>query len=109
MTLPVTLFYEGATMGAAWATATSKVSAAWLTRQIVLNGAYFYLYNEIAFKTLNKVSPVTHSICNTVKRTAIILATVLVFGNKLTPMGALGSTIAILGTFVYSTAKVRYS
>ena len=109
MTLPVTLFYEGATMGTAWATATSKVGAAWLTRQIVLNGAYFYAYNEIAFKTLNKVSPVTHSICNTVKRTAIILATVLVFGNVLTPMGALGSTIAILGTFVYSTAKVRYS
>ena len=109
MTLPVTLFYEGATMGAAWATATSKVSAAWLTRQIVLNGAYFYLYNEIAFKTLNKVSPVTHSICNTIKRTAIILATVLVFGNKLTPLGALGSAIAILGTFVYSTAKARYA
>ena len=109
MTLPVTLFNEGASVGAAWATATSKVPAAWLARQIVLNGAYFYLYNEIAFKTLNKVSPVTHSICNTVKRTAIILATVVVFGNKLTPLGALGSCIAILGTFVYSTAKARYS
>jgi len=109
MTLPVTLYYEGAAMGAAWATATSQVSASWLIRQILLNGAYFYLYNEIAFKTLNKVSPVTHSICNTIKRTAIILATVLVFGNKMTPVGALGSAIAILGTFVYSTVKQRYS
>jgi hypothetical protein len=36
------------------------------------------------------------SIANTFKRVAIILATVLVFGNKLTTLGAIGSSIAIL-------------
>ena len=50
----------------------------------------------------------THSIANTIKRVCIILATVLVFGNKLTPLGAIGSTLAIAGVFGYSIAKSIY-
>ena len=63
---------------------------------------------QVAFITLNKVAPVTHSIANTIKRVCIILATVLVFGNKLTPIGAAGSAIAVAGTFLYSVAKSKY-
>ena len=55
-----------------------------------------------------KVSPVTHSIANTIKRVCIILATVLVFGNKLTPLGALGSSLAVAGTLAYSLAKSKF-
>ena len=50
----------------------------------------------------------THSIANTFKRVAIILATVIVFGNKLSPLGATGSAIAVLGTLLYSLAKTKY-
>ena len=42
------------------------------------------------------------------RRVAIILATVLVFGNKLSTLGAIGSGIAVAGTFVYSLAKGKY-
>jgi solute carrier family 35 protein E1 len=108
LSLPFALYYEGAGFAAAWATSTAKVGTPWLVRQMALDGLYYYLYNEVAFIALNQVSPVTHSIANTIKRVCIILATVLVFGNKLTTLGAIGSTIAVLGTFGYSLAKGKW-
>ena len=108
LSLPFAVYYEGGQFAAAWAKSTAVVGAPWLIRQMALDGMYYYLYNEVAFITLNQVSPITHSIANTIKRVCIILATVLVFGNKLTPLGALGSTIAVLGTFLYSAAKAKY-
>ena len=38
----------------------------------------------------------------------IILASVVVFGNQLTPLGAAGSAIAIFGTLLYSLAKNHF-
>ena len=108
LSLPFALYYEGAAFGAAWAKSTAVVGAPWLIRQMTLDGFYYYAYNEVAFITLNQVAPVTHSIANTFKRVAIILATVLVFGNKLTTLGAIGSAIAVFGTFLYSIAKQKY-
>merc|ERR1719271_1177667 len=92
----------------AWEKSTAVVGSFWLTRQMLLDGFYYYAYNEVAFFTLNQVAPVTHSIANTFKRVAIILATVIVFGNKLTTLGAIGSAIAVAGTFLYSLAKTKY-
>merc|ERR1719198_2225879 len=108
LSLPFALYYEGAGFAAAWATSTAKVGTPWLIRQMTLDGFYYYAYNEVAFITLNQVAPVTHSIANTFKRVAIILATVIVFGNKLSPLGAAGSAIAVAGTFLYSLAKNKY-
>merc|ERR1712072_1082148 len=98
LSLPFAVYYEGSGFSAAWKTSTAIVGAPWLVRQMVLDGFYYYTYNEVAFITLNQVAPVTHSIANTIKRVCIILATVLVFGNKLTPLGAIGSAIAVVGT-----------
>jgi len=108
LSLPFALYYEGAQFSAAWAKSTAVVGAPWLIRQMTLDGFYYYAYNEVAFITLNQVAPVTHSIANTFKRVAIILATVLVFGNKLTTLGAIGSGIAVAGTLMYSLAKQRF-
>jgi len=108
LSLPFAIYYEGGSFASQWAISTSKVGSFWLIRQMALDGLYYYLYNEVAFIALDKVSPITHSIANTIKRVCIILATVLVFGNKLTPLGAAGSAIAVAGTFVYSLAKAKY-
>jgi solute carrier family 35 protein E1 len=108
LSIPFGLYYEGPLFAEAWAKSTAVVGAPWLIRQMALDGFYYYAYNEVAFITLNQVAPVTHSIANTFKRVAIILATVLVFGNKLTTLGAIGSTIAVAGTFLYSLAKQKY-
>merc|ERR1719443_50167 len=104
-TAPFAFFYEGPTFAKTWAASTAVVGAPWLVRQMALDGFYYYAYNEVAFITLNQVAPITHSIANTFKRVAIILATCFVFGNKLTPLGATGSAIAVAGTFLYSIAK----
>ena len=51
--------------------------------------------------------PVTHAVANTIKRIAVIVASVLYFRNPLTATGAAGSTIAIIGVLLYSLAKAR--
>ena len=92
LTFPFAMYYEGPKFLAAWKASTAVVGSGWLIRQMALDGFYYYAYNEVAFFTLNQVAPVTHSIANTFKRVAIILATVLVFGNKLSPLGAAAAT-----------------
>ena len=50
----------------------------------------------------------THAVTNTVKRVVIILASILVFKTTITPLGALGSAITILGALLYALAKQKY-
>ena len=71
----------------------------------LFSGILFYLYNEVSFKTLNKVHPVTHAVSNTVKRVVIILSSVIVFNNKLTPSGIFGACLAVVGVFGYSITQ----
>jgi len=108
LSAPFAFYFEGPTFLAAWKASTAVVGSGWLVRQMALDGFYYYAYNEVAFFTLNQVAPITHSIANTFKRVAIIVATVLVFGTKMSTLGAVGSTVAILGTFLYSLAKQKY-
>jgi solute carrier family 35 protein E1 len=49
-----------------------------------------------------KVSPMTHAVGNAVKRVVIILAAVVLLNNPITFQGAVGSGIAVFGTFLYS-------
>jgi len=65
-------------------------------------------YNEVAFLALSEVAPVTHAVGNTIKRVVIILASVIVFQNPLSFLGAMGSAIAIAGTLLYSIVKAKY-
>ena len=109
LTLPVALYMEGGLFAATWAKSVAVVGTPWLVKNIIINGLYYYLYNEVAFLTLNQVAPITHSIANTVKRVAIIVATCIVFQNPMSLIGVIGSSIAIAGTFVYSYAKQKYN
>lgn len=62
----------------------------------LLSGLTFYLYNEAAFKALDRLNPVTHSVANTLKRVVIIVASCLVFQTPITMLGSIGSAVAIL-------------
>lgn len=71
-------------------------------------GLLYHLYNQFAFNTLARVSPVSHGVCNVIKRVAIIGTSVIFFGNKLTVQTQLGTVIAIFGTWLYTEAtKVK--
>ena len=76
--------------------------------QTFLSGVFYYLYNEVAFLTLDKVSPVTHAVGNTIKRVVIIITSMLVFGTTMTQQGALGSALALVGVLLYSLAQNAY-
>jgi len=71
------------------------------------SGMYYYLYNELAFLALGKLDPVSHAVVNTMKRVAIIVVAIVVFQTKVTKLGAAGSSVAVLGTLLYSLAKAR--
>ena len=108
--LPISLLVEtpkavGSAINAAVAAGTSKKDLAILS---ALSGAYYYLYNEVAFLALSEVGPLTHAVTNTVKRVVIILASIIVFKTTITPLGALGSGITILGAMLYALAKNKY-
>jgi solute carrier family 35 protein E1 len=108
--LPASLLVEGpvkvtAAYTAALAAGYTKMQ---LFRLLSISGFLYYLYNEVAFLALSEVAPVTHAVTNTVKRVVIILASVLVFRNPVSKLGAIGSGIAILGATLYSVAKSKY-
>ncbi|KAK6162770.1 hypothetical protein DH2020_002611 [Rehmannia glutinosa] len=105
---PVAVFVEGSQ----WVAGYHKVIAtigkpstfyAW----VLLAGLFYHLYNQSSYEALDDISPLTFSVGNTMKRVVVIIATVLVFRNPVRPLNALGSGIAIFGTFLYSQATAK--
>ncbi|GMI63553.1 xylulose 5-phosphate/phosphate translocator [Hibiscus trionum] len=74
---------------------------------VLLSGIFYHLYNQSSYQALDEISPLTFSVGNTMKRIVVIVSTVLVFRNPVRPLNALGSGIAILGTFLYSQATAK--
>jgi Tpt phosphate/phosphoenolpyruvate translocator len=70
-------------------------------------GVLYHLYNQFAFNTLARVSPVSHGVCNVVKRIVIIGASVVFFGTKMSAQAKAGTAIAIAGTWLYTEAVQR--
>jgi solute carrier family 35 protein E1 len=107
--LPASLLIEGpAKVSTAWAAALARgYTNAQLFQLLSVSGFLYYIYNEVAFLALSEVAPVTHAVANTVKRVVIILASVLVFRNPVSKLGAIGSALAIGGACVYSIAKSK--
>jgi len=108
--LPISLAVEspamiGATINSALA---SGITAKYLWVQSLMAGAFYYLYNEVAFLALGRVNPVTHAVGNTIKRVVIIVASVVAFKTPISGLGIIGSSIAIVGTLLYSLAKSKF-
>jgi len=108
-TLPVVLGLEVPKMQQSWDSALKKGA---MPKDIytytLLSGFAFYLYNEVSFMALSKVSPITHSVANTLKRVVIIVVSCIYFRTPMTTEGMVGSGIAILGTLLYSLAKQKF-
>jgi solute carrier family 35 protein E1 len=73
---------------------------------ILANGFCHFMQSLVAFRVLSLVSPLTYSIANTCKRIFVIVSSIIYFGNKITPMNAVGITLALGGVFLYN--KVQY-
>ncbi|KAJ9680195.1 hypothetical protein PVL29_019483 [Vitis rotundifolia] len=107
---PVAIFVEGAQWVEGYHRAIQAVGKPttfyiW----VMLSGVFYHLYNQSSYQALDDISPLTFSVGNTMKRVVVIVATVLVFRNPVKPLNALGSAIAIFGTFLYSQATSKKS
>lgn len=72
---------------------------------MVLNGLMYHYQTMTAWVLMEYVSPVTHSVCNTVKRAIAIWLSILVFGNSVTLLSAVGTCTVILGVLLYNKAR----
>jgi len=104
--IPMALAIEGTAFIPAFkaAVAAGSFTNKSLSTLLALGGLTYYMYNEVAFLALGKVNPVTHAVGNTIKRVVIIVASVIAFKTPMSTGSIIGSTIAILGTLMYSLA-----
>ena len=120
--LPVALVMEGGKMSGAYATAKHQMAvndvqllagletaATPFLLYLLVGGLFFHLYNQTSYQALGELQPLDISVANAVKRVVIILASVAVLKNPITPLGGASAAVAIAGTFLYSLAAQKQS
>jgi solute carrier family 35, member E1 len=99
---PAAVYIEGSQWAAGWSSAVAKVGAEKLYQMLFLSGVFYHLYNQVSYQALTGISPVTFSVGNSLKRVAVIVASVIYFKNPVSPLNAAGSALALLGAYLYS-------
>ncbi|KAJ8600275.1 hypothetical protein CTAYLR_000642 [Chrysophaeum taylorii] len=80
-----------------------------LGRHLFFCGLLYYGYNEMGFRCLDLLSPVSAAVANSLKRVVVLLAAVAFLGETVSSNKILGSSVAMFGVFLYSVAKARAS
>ncbi|KAG2493019.1 hypothetical protein HYH03_008682 [Edaphochlamys debaryana] len=106
--VPWAFLAEGSQLVEGAKVAIAKVGETRFYTDLFLVGMLYHLYNQFAFNTLERVSPVSHGVCNVVKRVAIIGSSVLFFNQTLTTQALVGTVIALIGTWLYTEASSRF-
>ncbi|CAM9863362.1 unnamed protein product [Ectocarpus sp. 12 AP-2014] len=96
------LFFEGLASKDAFDDVNDKAT---LLKTLLGCGISYYLYNEMGFRVLNRLDPVSSAVGNTVKRVVIMGAAVLFLGEEMNANKLIGACIAVAGTLAYSLAK----
>lgn len=71
----------------------------------LFNGVFFHFQSITAYALMSYISPVTHSVANTAKRATLIWLSVIIFGNSVTFLSAVGTVTVILGVLLYNKAR----
>ncbi|KAJ9163757.1 hypothetical protein P3X46_023390 [Hevea brasiliensis] len=101
---PVSLFMEGVKFTPAYLqSAGLNVKEVYI--RSLLAALCFHAYQQVSYMILQRVSPVTHSVGNCVKRVVVIVSSVLFFQTPVSPINSLGTGIALAGVFLYSRVK----
>lgn len=111
--LPFSLLAEGAHLGTAFADAQAAMvklnyaEAAWgFPIFLTVGSVLYHTYNQTSYQALAELTPLSHSIANTVKRVVIIVASVVVLKNTITMQGWIAALVAVGGVFLYSLAQM---
>eukprot|EP00057_Strongylocentrotus_purpuratus_P012150 XP_011666624.1 PREDICTED: solute carrier family 35 member E2 [Strongylocentrotus purpuratus] len=76
-----------------------------LVMALLVNGIFFHLQSITAYALMGRISPVTHSVANTVKRALLIWLSILTFGNPVTLYSGIGTLIVVFGVLLYNKAR----
>ncbi|CAO2181073.1 unnamed protein product [Urochloa humidicola] len=101
LSCPLMLFAEGVKFTPGYLRSTG-LNLQELCVRAVLAGFCFHGYQKLSYLILSRVSPVTHSVANCVKRVVVIVSSVLFFSTPISPVNALGTGAALGGVFLYS-------
>ncbi|CAF1319977.1 unnamed protein product, partial [Didymodactylos carnosus] len=71
----------------------------------IFNGLCYHIQSVSAYAVMAYVSPITHSVANTVKRAVLIWLSVLIFHNPVTLLSGFGTIIVIFGVILYNEAR----
>lgn len=102
--LPVAFFMEGVKVSPSYLEAAG-LNVKDLGTKALIAGICFHAYQQVSYMILQRVSPVTHSVGNCVKRVVVIVSSVIFFRSPVSPINSLGTGIALLGVFLYSRVK----
>ncbi|XP_039767979.1 solute carrier family 35 member E2A isoform X2 [Ornithorhynchus anatinus] len=72
---------------------------------LLIDGALFHLQSVTAYALMGKISPVTFSVASTVKHALSIWLSIIIFGNKITSLSAVGTVLVTIGVLLYNKAK----
>ncbi|KAF5175334.1 Phosphoenolpyruvate/phosphate translocator chloroplastic-like [Thalictrum thalictroides] len=101
---PVAFLMEGVKVSPAYLQ-SAGLNVRDLGTKALLAGLCFHAYQQVSYMILQRVSPVTHSVGNCVKRVVVIVTSVLFFRSPVSSLNSLGTGIALAGVFLYSRIK----
>ncbi|TVU17278.1 hypothetical protein EJB05_33298, partial [Eragrostis curvula] len=104
LSAPLMLSVEGIKFTPSYLQSTG-VNIKELCVKAALAGTCFHFYQQVSYSLLARVSPVTHSVANSLKRVVVIVSSVLFFRTPISPINALGTGVALLGVYLYSRLK----
>lgn len=107
MLVPTAIFLEGFKLSPSYLqyAASQGVNVEELCVRGLLSGFCFHTYQQVSYSILHKVSPVTHSVGNSLKRVVVIVSSIIFFQTPVSTINALGTAVALAGVFLYSKAK----
>ena len=73
-----------------------------------LHGIWRSLHATHRYCVVDRLSPVSTSVANTLKRSLLIFLTIIYFGNEMTVESAGGVVVVVCGVGLYNWARVRY-
>ncbi|KAF5732156.1 triose phosphate/phosphate translocator non-green plastid chloroplastic-like [Tripterygium wilfordii] len=103
--VPVAIFMEGVKFTPAYLQSAAGLNVKQVCTRALLAALCFHAYQQVSYMILQRVSPVTHSVGNCVKRVVVIVSSVIFFSSPVSPINSLGTGMALAGVFLYSRVK----
>ncbi|CAF3626329.1 unnamed protein product [Rotaria sordida] len=82
-----------------------KLTSKTLVFLYIFNGFVYHIQSVAAFAIMAYISPITHSVANTIKRALLIWISIIIFHNPVTFLSGAGTFIVIFGVIIYNEGR----